>query len=264
MSCPIDFTSIALNFHANEPIMSFYEKISAKAEHNEILFHLGKATQLSLLKLKGMTRFGRSGVIKDYFNSHPIRKVQLGSGLKLLEGWLNTDCSLFFKSKCFLDVTRRFPFEDKSVDYVFTEHLIEHLVYPEGLAMLRESFRVLKPGGSIRVACPDLRAIIGLYAAEKTEAQKQYIKTSVDNSLPHIRIYKESFVINNAVRNWGHKFIYDEETLAAALESAGFTGVTRFNPCESNDPNLQNLESHGPGYEAKDFETQVLQAKRPA
>jgi len=245
-------------------LLSFYEKIASKAEHNEILFHLGKATQLSLLKLKGFVSFGRSGVIRDYLNTHPVRKLQLGSGLKLLDGWLNSDCSLVFKSKCFLDVTARFPLEDKSFDYVYTEHLIEHLTYLEGLSLLRESFRVLKPGGSIRVACPDLRIIVGLYAPEKTEAQKQYIKSSVDASLPHIRIYKESFVINNDVRNWGHKFLYDEETLAAALESAGFTEVKRFKPAESNDPNLQNLESHGPGNEGKYFITLVLQAKRPA
>jgi predicted SAM-dependent methyltransferase len=243
--------------------MSLYEKIAARAEHNEILFHLGKATQLSLLKCKDLVSFGRGRIIADYLRAHPVRKLQLGSGLKLLDGWLNTDCSLFFKSKCFLDVTRPFPLADKTFDYVFTEHLIEHLSYPEGFAMLKECHRVLKPGGGIRVACPDLRIHVGLYAAIKTEAQKQFIKTMVDNSLPHIRIYKESFVINNSMRNWGHKFIYDEETLKAALESAGFVGVGRFNPGESDDPNLQGLESTGPGNEAKCFETQVLQAKRP-
>jgi predicted SAM-dependent methyltransferase len=243
--------------------MSLYEKIAAKAERNEILFHLGKATQLSLLKLKGLVSFGRSGVIADYFKTHPVRKLQLGSGQKLLDGWLNTDCSLVFKSKCFLDVAGRFPFEDNSFDFVFTEHLIEHLVYPEGFAMMQECYRVLKPGGSLRVACPDLQIITGLYAAEKTEAQKQYIKTMVDACLPHIRIYKESFVINNAVRNWGHKFLYDQETLAAAMKSIGFADVKRYAPCESDIPDLQGLESHGPGYEAKCFETLVLQAKRP-
>lgn len=243
--------------------MSLYENIAARAEHNEILFHLGKATQLFLLKCKGAVAFGRSRIIADYLRDHPVRKLQLGSGLKLLDGWLNTDCSLFFKAKCFMDVTRPFPMADKIFDYVFTEHLIEHLTYPEGLAMLKECHRVLKPGGGIRVACPDLSIIVGLCVAEKTEAQRQYIKYGVDTSLPHIRIYKESFVINNDMRNWGHKFLYDEETLRATLESAGFVGVKRFNSCESDDANLQGLESSGPGNEAKLFVTQVLQARRP-
>ncbi len=243
--------------------MSFYEKIAARAEHNEVLFHTGKAVQLCLLKLKGSVSYGRSRIIADYLNSHPVSKLQLGSGPKLLDGWLNTDCSLFFRSKCFLDVTRPFPVKDQTFDYVFAEHLIEHLTYPQGFAMLQECYRVLKPGGNLRVACPDLRIIVGLYAADKTDAQKQYIKTMVDNSLPHLKIYKVSFVINNSVRNWGHQFIYDQETLAGAMESIGFAKLTRFAPMESDDPNLRGLESHGPGYEAKCFETLVLQAKRP-
>lgn len=243
--------------------MSLYQKIAARAEHNEILFHLGKATQLFLQKCKGMVCFGRARLIADYLRNHPVRKLQLGSGLKLLDGWLNTDCSLTFKAKCFLDLTRPFPLPDKTFDYVFSEHVIEHFTYPEGIAMLKESCRVLKPGGSIRVACPDLRVYTGLFSAEKTALQEQLIKSEVDSSLPHIRIYKESFVLNNALRNWGHKFVYDEETLRLALESAGFVEIKRFQPGESDDANLQGLEYRGPGQEMKLFQTQVLQAKRP-
>jgi predicted SAM-dependent methyltransferase len=243
--------------------MSLYEKIAARAEHNEILFHLGKATQLFLLKCKGLVAFGRAGVIADYVKTHTVRKLQLGSGLKLMEGWLNTDCSLFFKSKCFVDVTAPFPLPDQTFDYAFCEHVIEHLSYPEGLAMLKESYRVLKPGGGVRIACPDLRVFIDLFSAEKTPMQRQYIKSVVNTLVPRIGIYEESFVLNNYMRNWGHKFVYDEETLRIALESAGFVDIKRFQPAESDDPNLRGLEYHGPGYEEKCFETMVLQGKRP-
>ena len=243
--------------------MSLYEKIAARAERNEILFYLGKATQLSLLKVKGALSFGRGRIISDYLKNHSVRKLQLGSGLKLIDGWLNSDCSLFFKSKCFIDVTAPFPLADKTFDYVFTEHVIEHLTYEEGQAMLKESYRVLKPGGGIRVSCPDLRVYIALFTPEKTPAQQQFIKMSVDNLPSDIHIYKESFVINNSLRNWGHKFVYDEETLTLALESAGFVGVKRWTPGESDDPNLQGLEDRGPKHEGKCFESQILQARRP-
>ena len=130
--------------------MSLYEKIAARAERNEILFHLGKATQLGLLYLKSCVSgvsIKRSRLVNDYLRSHPIAKLQLGSGTNLLNDWLNTDCSLFFPSNCFLDVTRPFPFKDGTFEYVFSEHLIEHLTYPQGVSMLKESYRVLKPGG---------------------------------------------------------------------------------------------------------------------
>ncbi len=243
--------------------MSLYENIAVRAERNEILFHLGKATQLVLLYLKGCVSLNRSRLINNYLTSHPIAKLQLGSGTNLLKGWLNTDCSLFFPSDCFLDVTRPFPFSGQTFEYVFTEHLIEHLTYPQGVFMLKESYRVLKPGGKLRVACPDLRIIVQLCSPEKTEGQLKHMKWMVDHSLPEIGIYKESFVINNAFRNWGHKFIYDQETLSASLEKIGFIEVVRREPDESHDPHLRGIESHELGWEVKYFETMVLEAKKP-
>jgi len=243
--------------------MGLYDRIAVRSERSEILSHAGHAVRLSLQHIKGATAVGRSRFFAEYMNANSVRKLQLGSGPKVLDGWLNTDCRLGFPSKGFLDVTQRFPMEDETFDYAFSEHLIEHLTYLQGLAMLRECHRVLKPGGTIRVACPDLRIIVGLCAPEKTEAQRCYIKSMVDAWLPDIGAYSEAFVINNAVRNWGHKFLYDEETLTAALSSAGFTEARRFLPCESDDPNLERLETPRLEDEAKFFETLVIQATKP-
>lgn len=242
--------------------LKIYERITIKAEGNELLFNLGKVIQALMLKIKGFTAFRRRRIVRDYVATRTVRKLQLGSGLKLLDGWLNTDCSLVFKSPCFLDVTRPFPIEQAQFDYVFTEHLFEHLTFKEGQNLLRESFRVLKSGGKIRLACPDLMKIISLYNRPLTEEQQFYIKHCVDHSLADIGVYNECFVLNNAVRNWGHKFLYDEETLRLALERAGFTDVTRCKVCESTDSNLQKLESFGPGYEAKVYETIVMEARK--
>lgn len=243
--------------------LKIYERLTAKAETSEILFNLGKVAQLILQHLKGLTAFRRRRIVRDYVAKHTVRKLQLGSGLKLMAGWLNTDCSLVFKSPCFLDVTRPFPIEDAQFDYVFTEHLIEHLTFKEGQNLLRESFRVLKPGGKIRVACPDMEKLTSLYQEPKTPAQQHYIKHYVDSSLADIGIYNECFVINNFVRNWGHKFIYDEQTMRLAMERVGFKNAVRCEVCVSTDPVYQNLESHEPGYEAKVFETIVMEARKP-
>ncbi|HXY94149.1 MAG TPA: methyltransferase domain-containing protein [Acidimicrobiia bacterium] len=245
--------------------MSLYDRIVARAERSDILFHTAKAVQLGLLNVKGALSFGRSRVLDDYLDTHAVRKLQLGSGPKLLEGWLNTDCSLVFPANFFLDVTKRFPFPDATFDYVFTEHLIEHLDYSQGRAMLRECFRVLVPGGRIRVSCPDLSVILDLHRAEKTPAQDRYIRIRVEGAVADRDPSRDAFVVNNAFRNWGHKFLYDQEALTAALQAAGFAGVTRFPPTVSDDPNLRGLESHGSDDEdeAKCFESQVLEAAKP-
>jgi ubiquinone/menaquinone biosynthesis C-methylase UbiE len=56
-----------------------------------------------------------------------------------------------------VDVTRRSPFVDNTFDFIYSEHMIEHIPYVGGRAMLEESYRVLKPGGTLRIATPDAR-----------------------------------------------------------------------------------------------------------
>ena len=203
--------------------------------------------------------------IKIYLRSHKTRKLQIGSGVNILKGWFNTDLNPT-KEIVFLNVKRRLPFDDRTFDYVFSEHLIEHLNYREGEFLLRECFRILKPSGKIRLATPDLRFLIELCASEKTELQKRYITWAVDLFLPNIRIYQDTFVINNFFQTWGHKFIYDFKTLQDALNRAGFIDVACYNVGESNDINLQNLESHGKHItdEFNKLETMVAEAIRPA
>ena len=90
-------------------------------------------------------------MINKYLQSHSVRKLQLAAGGNLLEGWLNTDAFMltsYFspinKNLIYLDVTKPFPFEDNTFDYIYSEHLIEHLTYEQGLFMMQECFRVLK------------------------------------------------------------------------------------------------------------------------
>ena len=47
------------------------------------------------------------------------------------------------------------PFEDASMDFIFSEHFFEHLFYDESIALLKECRRILKPNGVIRTVVPD-------------------------------------------------------------------------------------------------------------
>lgn len=49
--------------------------------------------------------------------------------------------------------TDPFPFEDDSIDVVYSKSVVEHFHYPERL--VAEMYRVLKPGGKILTLCPD-------------------------------------------------------------------------------------------------------------
>jgi predicted SAM-dependent methyltransferase len=213
----------------------------------------------------GYRRRQRS-LIDAYLAAPGPKKLQIGCGKALLDGWLNTDIRQDIPGVCYLDASIRFPIPDRQIDFIFTEHVIEHLPYAAGASMLRESFRVLKPGGKIRIATPDLKKILALYNAQPTPEQQKYIRWSVDTHLGEIGIYTPQFVINNFFASWGHRFIYDVPTLSALLKSIGFTEVTEHSPGQSDEPALGNIESHGReiGDEMNRMETMVLEARKPA
>jgi len=108
-------------------------------------------------------RLNRKRIIEAYFSANRIRKLQIGAGRAPLEGWLNSDLHPRRKNIIFLDASAPLPFPDGAFDYIFSEHMIEHLSRDQGSHMLRECFRILKPGGKIRLSTPNLEAILRLY-----------------------------------------------------------------------------------------------------
>ena len=204
--------------------------------------------------------------IRNYFASHPVRKLQIGCGLNALEGWLNTDFNPRVKGAIFLDVRKRFPLADAQWDYVFSEHLIEHLEYRQGAAMLRECFRVLRPGGRICIATPDLRFLIDLGGGEKTSLQERYISWQADQWWPDIGIHRDVFAINAFFRKCEHEFIYDFAELRDTMARVGFTEILRVDIGQSGEANLQGVISHGRQIpeEFNRLETFVVEAVKPA
>jgi predicted SAM-dependent methyltransferase len=80
------------------------------------------------------------------------------------------------------------------------EHMIEHVEYQAAQVMLRECFRVLKPGGRVRCATPDLRVLLELHSRQKTDDQIDYIDWSISRFMPGVQECKDVFVINNFFR----------------------------------------------------------------
>src|SRR5437667_1658892 len=207
----------------------------------------------------------RPGQISQYLQISRLKKLQLGTSNNVLDGWLNTDVFPNHDSVVYLDATKRFPFNDNTFDYIMAEHMIEHIEYQAAQVMLRECFRVLKPGGRARFATPDLRVILALHSREKTDAQTNYIDWSTARSMPEVRECKDVFVINLLFRAWGHCFLYDAETLNHALKTSGFSEIKFYKPGNSEDPILKNLESHGREIGAEDinqFEIIVVEAQK--
>lgn len=209
----------------------------------------------------------RQRLVDGYLRAHAVRKLHLGAGPAVLAGWLNTDLAPAAPGVAQLDATRPFPLPGGAFDVAYSEHMIEHLEPAGGLFMLRECRRVLRPGGTVRIATPDLEVFVGLYGREDDQRRRRYVQWVSDRYLRVEGAGKASLVINNLFRSWGHRFLYDAELLGAALASAGFERIRRVHPGESANEHLRGIESHGKivrDEEMAAFETLVLEADRPS
>lgn len=210
---------------------------------------------------RGVGLLMRPYLISNYLKTHSVRKLQLGANVVLLTGWLNTDLYPQSPGSVTLDATKSFPFSGASFDYVFSEHQMEHIPYEGALTMLRECYRILKPGAKIRLALPSVDSLLELFEAPRTDQQDRYIQYKTSLCYPRASAPGPCYAINAAFMNWGHKFLYDRETLRELLLDIGFTNVRYFAPGESDDPNLSGIESRTTDLDS--YETMVVQAIRP-
>ena len=220
-------------------------------------------TRTSFWHLYGMLSNRNIRFLRHYQSKHGVHKLHLGCGLNYLDGWLNTDLKPDSK-RIYLDISNKFSFPNNSFDYIYSEHVIEHMPYLSGKNMLSESFRALKPGGTLRLVTPDILFLIALYQDNKTKIHNDYIAWNSDlfigNKAPHCALS----VINNYVRDWGHQYIYDAPILRKTLAECGFEDIKELKLGKSSISELQNLEHasrHPDGFLA--LESLVIEATKP-
>lgn len=180
-------------------------------------------------------------VIRDYLKSHLVRKLQIGAGDSNPVGWLNTDIEPTDK-QVYLDATKRYPLPDGSLQYVFSEHVIEHVPWEGGLATLKECYRVLAPGGKVRIVTPNLTKFIELLFGTADETQR-FIETKLRYYYKWpITPVPEAYIFHRELRDFGHQFLYDPATLRKTFELAGFKQITEHGVTEKTDPVFQEAE----------------------
>ena len=118
--------------------------------------------KIYILMVKILSLILTKFMIGRYLKNNEVKKLHIGAGNRKIKDWLNTDIGNK-KIMPVIDVTKRFPFNTNTFDYVFSEHMIEHINYHDGIKMLNESFRVLKSNSKIRISTPNLQFLIDLY-----------------------------------------------------------------------------------------------------
>lgn len=213
----------------------------------------------------------REKLIEDYFSNAGIIKLQIGCGDNILEGWLNTDLNSS-REIAYLDAGGNFPLPNNSVDFIFSEHLFEHLNIVQQKNMLKESFRVLKRGGVLRIATPSLDFLTDLHLNPLKSQNKKYTKWAVEK-IPGLFSVKlnvndenvfHNYVINHFFKAWGHQMIHDYRSIKSLALETGFLEVNQEKVGKSNFPELEGIEKHGNiiPEEINEIETMVVEIKK--
>lgn len=209
-----------------------------------------KARQVSWLAeayragIRTNARLRSAARIREYLQGPGAKRLMLGAGSNAHPGWLASDLRPSRADVVYLDATVPFPLPSQSFDFVFSEHMIEHIPWSSGRFMLEECRRVLKPGGVLRISTPDLAFILSLYGREDDEA-REYVDWVMGAFMPDQEQRAPHFVINNAFRAWGHQFLYDRALLTRTLGDVGFAEIRECSIGESERPELRRLEAHG-------------------
>lgn len=142
----------------------------------------------------------------------PLR-LHIGCGWLYKEDWVNIDLSMT-RADFAWDLRTGIPFETGSVDAVFHEHLLEHLPLVDGYALTRECFRVLKPGGILRIGVPDAGDVLGSYAGTNDSGWTSEWPTGM-------------LAVLALFYGHDHRAMYDAETLILMCRAAGFASAER-------------------------------------
>jgi predicted SAM-dependent methyltransferase len=158
-----------------------------------------------------------------------MRKLNLGCGGNILDGWENHDADL--------DISKPLPYEDNSIDMIFAEHVCEHLTTPDVVRFFMEAHRILKPNGAIRIAVPSAVQMMRYI-------DQPYLNWFGGSGFgqPNKRSAIQSILLNH-----GHLSAWSHEILEACFYAAGFE-YDNIEPelvGESPRKELRGVEGHG-------------------
>jgi predicted SAM-dependent methyltransferase len=166
-----------------------------------------------------MKRSSRAKARRLMASGVPLR-LHIGCGPVYKEGWVNMDLARpGWRLDLVWDLRWGLPFDDGTVDAIFSEHLFEHLPWAAGLSLLRHCHRVLRSGGGIRVGVPDLQRYVLSYL-EKDPL--------IDVCRPDRPT--RAMALNEVFFGYGHTSMFDFATMDLLLRSAGFQASVHSSP----------------------------------
>ena len=132
----------------------------------------------------------------------------------------------------------RLHYEDGAVDVLYSSHMLEHLDRDSARQFVHEAYRVLKPGGAIRIVVPDLALLVDRYN-ESCDADEFVAASLLASDRPRTFLGRLRYLVLGGRH---HAWMYDERSLVALLKAAGFREVHRMKPGETSIADVGALD----------------------
>lgn len=142
-------------------------------------------------------------------------KLHIGCGKRVLHGWVHIDLEKFPHIDHQIDIKHIDKvFKENTIDEIYACHVIEHIPRHEIDGVLHSLFKILKPGGILRTAVPDIGTAIKLYT---------------EQDIPLYPTLYGQFWGGQKNAHDFHTIGFDMRTLSTFLANVGFCHVERYN-----------------------------------
>jgi Methyltransferase domain len=238
-----------------------------------------------------------AALLKDSVSDAPAPKaqgrglyVQYGCAFSPGEGWINFDSSPtlrierlpvigpllsrklarnrqpFPRSVQYGDVCKGLPIKEGSASAVYASHVLEHLSLNDCRKAIANTFSLLAPGGAFRLIVPDLEGRARKYLEElragSPEAASHFLRST------HLGLANRArspiAYLRQMLGASAHLWMWDEPSMRAELERAGFVKIRRCKLGDSGDPMFSRVESADRFcHPAEDVEEVAFEARKP-
>jgi predicted SAM-dependent methyltransferase len=147
-----------------------------------------------------------------------VRRLNWGCGSWPEPGWINSDIKDGPGIDISCDIRKGLPLEEDSLDYAVSIHALPEIQYGDLVSVLTELRRVLKPGGVLRLALPDLDKGIQAYL----EKDRDYFLVPDE----HAKSIGGKLVTQLLWYGWS-KTLFTYDFVEELLGSAGFAEIAR-------------------------------------
>lgn len=164
--------------------------------------------------------------------------------IPLVGKWYTRNSGRFPSNVEYGDIVKGLPLPSHSCRGVYCSHVLEHLALADFREALRNTGRLLEPGGTFRLVLPDLEFFAKRYVAAPSD--RAAIEFMEDSYLGHhVRPKGLKGLLVSALGNSHHLWMWDYSSMNRELAEAGFTDIRRAEFGDSSDPMFTHVEEEG-------------------